>query len=177
MRTLVFGVLGLPTGKALIGGQAMNTDLITTLGPDTQSWLAAVVSVPGLSPTHYRILFVLREINCSPSVLASITGLKGPRCRQRLRELEGKGLVRVQEVLSDRTQIWGLVEDIAKADVQSYPTEAVIQERRGKVQYGAPVIDPTVRRVWKNGKPKGERSIVDVLDIDILKRYEAKHET
>lgn len=152
----------------------MTTDLAVTLGPDTCAWLQAAAT-PGLSPTHYRCLIVLREINCSASVLATLTGLKGPRCRQRLRELQDKGLVRVTEVLSDRTQIWGLSGDIAKDGVDSYPTEAVIQERRARVQYGAPVIDPTVKRVWTGDKPKDRRQLVTV-DADLLKLYEAKHE-
>lgn len=156
-------------------------DLLTTLGDSARSWLAAVVSIDGLSPTHYRLLLVLREINCSPTTLAYLTGMKGPRVRQRLRELEGKGVVRVTETLSDRTQIWGLVEDIAKEGVQSYPTEAVVQERRSRVQYGLPEVDAQVRRTWqgrsKTLKPLGSRSLVDSLDIDLLKMYEAKHET
>lgn len=152
----------------------LSTDLTTTLGPDTCAWLQAMAT-PGLKPSHYRCLIVLREINCSASTLAHLTGLKGPRCRQRLRELQDKGLVRVTEVLSDRTQIWGLVGDIARDGVDSYPTEAVVQERRSKVQYGVPVLDPTVQKVRTTTSRKTHEVVK--VDADLLKLYEAKHET
>lgn len=152
-------------------------DLEVALSTRTAAWLAALMGAGDLYPTHYRLLSVLREINTSPSVLAHLTGIQVSRVRTRLRELRDRGLVTVTEELSDKTQIWGLAEVLAKDGVQTYPTEATVKERRSRHLGGTTEYSEDVRKLWTgpDGVVRPRNPVtVDRIDVNTLKQYEAK---
>lgn len=159
------------------GCHMINNDLDLILSQDTKEWLSLVATRSKLHASHYRILTALRDLNMSPSVISEATGLDQARVRKRLKDMAAYGYVEVVETLSDRTQVWGLIERARRPNVNSYPTEAHVQERRKQQGQKGASFDIGIPKTWEKAdgvvRPRNPAK-VDQLDLSSLKKYEAK---